>query len=224
MLMSKITIACVLRTPDQNVPESKKKHYGPSDVLKLKKAFETFLSIDHDFVCLTDQEIPGVKTIPLIGNTPNWWAKIELFRPGLFAGPVFYCDLDMVICNPLDEMMLLLPGDNFLMLNHGSGVLYWEGDYSFLWDRYLQNPFDTWKQYSKKPKIGDQGFIYDNVENKKSIFMIEGFNKNWLFLYKGNVHPPKESKILIFNGYKHKPNKGGYDSHPLIKKYWTDIL
>jgi len=222
--MNKLTVACVLRTPEQDIPEPKKKTYGPTDVLKLKKAFKTFLTIDHDFVCLTDQTIPETITIPLIGNTPGWWAKIELFRPGLFNGPVLYCDLDMVICNSLDEMVSLLPNDNFLMLNHGSGILYWEGDYSHLWKMYLENYSNIWKQYSRKPKIGDQGFIFDNVENKKSIFEIPNFNKNWLFTYKGNTQPPEDSKILIFNGYKHKPNKGGYDSHPLIKKYWTDIL
>jgi hypothetical protein len=223
MLMSKITIACVLRTPDQNVPEPKKKRYGPDDVLKLKKAFETFLSIDHDFVCLTDQEISEIKTIPLIGNTPGWWAKIELFRPDLFNGPVFYFDLDTIICGELDSVIPLFKDEKFLMINKGSSFMYWNGDYSHLWKIYLEKYSSIWKQYSKKPNIGDQAFIYDHIQAKEFCDVV-GFDKEWIFEFNSAGIPPEKSKILQVWGMRNKFHKDGFKNHPWVKKYWTDIL
>jgi hypothetical protein len=35
----------------------------------------------------------------------GWWSKIELFRPGLFTGPVVYFDLDTTIIGSLGEIL-----------------------------------------------------------------------------------------------------------------------
>jgi hypothetical protein len=225
--MTKLTIASVLRTPD-NIHPHKNKHYGPSDVIKLKKGFQNFLSIDHEFVCLSDQAIPGINTIPLIGETPTWWAKLELFRPGLFSGPVFYCDLDMVICNTLDELITPCLDKNFLMLGKspdqyaGSGLLFWNGDYSYLWNKYCENPGQYRKKYSKKPWYGDQAFIQDNVKFQY-IKDIPEIDPTWLFNLNFGWTPPPESKILICCGQKNKLDKPGYDDHPWIQKFWKNI-
>jgi hypothetical protein len=221
--MKKLTVACVLRTPDQNVPEPKKKKYGPTDVLKLKKAFETFLSLDHDFVCLTDQTIPEVNTIPLIGNTPGWWAKVELFRPELFNGPVFYCDLDTIICGELDSVFSLFKNEKFLMIRQASSFMYWNGDYSHLWEKYKKETVNIQKMYRKKPKIGDQAFIYDNVD-ANDFFNLPGFDKEWIFDFNSAKTPTEKSKILLVWGMKHKFHEPGFKDHPWVKKYWTDIL
>lgn len=220
--MSKLTVACVLRTPEQNIPEPKKKNYGPTDVLKLKKGFETFLTLEHDFVCLTDQEISGVKTIPLIGDTPGWWAKIELFRPGLFDGPVFYCDLDTIICGELDSVIPLFKDEKFLMINKGSSFMYWNGDYSHLWKIFNLDPLRIQKMYRKKPKIGDQAFIYDNV-NAKEFYEVNGFDKEWIFEFNSASTPHEKSKILQVWGFKHKFHEPAFKNHPWVKKYWGEI-
>lgn len=47
----------------------------------------------HEFVALTDE-----------GEHGGWWAKVELFRPGRFAGRVLYMDLDSVVVDSLDEL------------------------------------------------------------------------------------------------------------------------
>src|SRR5688500_17803184 len=43
----------------------------------------------------------------VVGGRPEetWWAKIRLFRPGLFTGRVLYLDLDSVITGLLDELV-----------------------------------------------------------------------------------------------------------------------
>lgn len=221
--MTKVTIACVLRTPNNNgLPELKRKYYGPDDVLKLKKGFERNISFDHEFVCLSDQLIEGVHVIPLIGNTQSWWSKIELFRPNLFQTPVFYCDLDMVICNPLDDMFDAIKNEKFLMLNHGSGIMYWQpNNYSYLWEEYCESPKKAWKTYSKKPNIGDQAYIYDRLPIKKSFFDVEGFDRNWLYHISEKYNDPHpDAKILICVGYSNKLHKSFFQNHKLIKEHW----
>lgn len=49
--------------------------------------------------------LEGVQTHPLVEQWPGWWAKLELFRPGLFQGPVLYLDLDTL---PVADLTLLL--------------------------------------------------------------------------------------------------------------------
>ena len=51
----------------------------------------------HQFHCLSNVKLP-IATIQLKHNWIGWWSKVELFRPNLFSGPVFYLDLDIIIC------------------------------------------------------------------------------------------------------------------------------
>ncbi|MGH8338151.1 MAG: hypothetical protein ACRETL_15305, partial [Gammaproteobacteria bacterium] len=51
---------------------------------------------------MSNVEVPGVKTIPLLHDWPGWWAKMELFRPDV-RGDFLFMDLDTVIVGPLDN-------------------------------------------------------------------------------------------------------------------------
>lgn len=64
---------------------------------------EKHLPRDHDFVCLSDVPVP-CRRIPLEHDWPRWWSKLELFRPGLFDGPVLYMDLDTLPVGDLSEI------------------------------------------------------------------------------------------------------------------------
>ena len=78
------TVACVL-----NVGEFRGRTYSPEWVRKLKRMVERTTK-GVRFVCLSNVPVEGVETIPLRDNLPGWWAKIELFRPGLFTGRTLY--------------------------------------------------------------------------------------------------------------------------------------
>ena len=223
-MAKQIDIACVLRSSTD--PE-KPSQYSYLDVLKLKTAFEKFLKIDHSFICLSDVSIPKVQTISLIGDTPGWWAKIELFRPEIFKRPVFYIDLDMVICDDITDFILKCQNEQFLMLtNHkdsinkdnkpASAIMYWNGDYSFLWNEYLKSPAAWQKEYSVHPRLGDQAFISERVD-WKSLFSVEGINEEWFTWLSPKISSTTETKILIGEG-KRKPSNPKYKDHPLIKK------
>lgn len=89
-----LTIACVLRSGGV---------YDAEWVAKLQRGVARHMTLPHRFVCLSDVDVP-CERIPLVTDWPGWWSKIELFRKGLFDGPVLYTDLDSVITGPLDGM------------------------------------------------------------------------------------------------------------------------
>lgn len=85
--------------------------YGDHWVTRLRSMVRANLSIPHDFICLTDKPVDGVDSLPLSGQLKGWWAKIELFTPGLFEGPVLYFDLDVVISASIDPIVDAVTSD-----------------------------------------------------------------------------------------------------------------
>src|SRR4051812_39102361 len=89
-----LTVACVYRSGGRQ--------YSSRYVDVLQSMVARHLSLPHRFVCLTDVTDVGCERIPLETDWPGFYAKIELFRPGLFHGPVLYLDLDTVIHGSID--------------------------------------------------------------------------------------------------------------------------
>lgn len=54
-------------------------------------------------VCMADTRVP-CEQVPLRHNWPGWWAKMELFRPDVFDGPVLFFDLDTLFVGGLSEI------------------------------------------------------------------------------------------------------------------------
>lgn len=140
-------VACVLRSGGC---------YTPEYVRRLKAGVDAHLS-GHDFVCLSDVEVP-CERIPLVTDWPGWFAKIELFR---LRGPTLYLDLDTVITGDLTDIAdhehrFTMLSDFYYPQRPASGVMAWNGDYSHL---FLE--FDPKTKY---PGHGDQGYIGSRVE------------------------------------------------------------
>jgi hypothetical protein len=70
-----------------------------------------------ELICLTDRDcIPGVKAVPLVGNAPGWWAKMELFAPwNAKLRPFLFLDLDTYVLGAIAPV-LADPGDKLKML------------------------------------------------------------------------------------------------------------
>lgn len=230
-MQNKLTVACVLRTyPQETLNSQKIKLYSSDDVLRLKKSFKKYLTIDHDFICLTNEEfIPGVKTINLIGDTPTWWSKIELFRPDLgIRGPVLYIDLDMIIVQNIDDLVNQFFDQKFLMMssrNHidesTSCLMYWDGDFSYLWDQYCKDPQAVRSKYKKKPKFGDQAFIQENVTHQR-ITSLPGVNPDWFVYIEPQTEINEKVKIFIFEGMGNKPWSPEYTNNKIITQ-WKNL-
>jgi len=95
-----ITYACVLRSGGI---------YTPEWVRKLSRAVGFHASRPHRFVCLSDVDVP-CERIELSSDLPGWYAKLELFRPGLFDGPVVYLDLDTLVIGDLTPLEAIADG------------------------------------------------------------------------------------------------------------------
>jgi hypothetical protein len=112
-----------------------------------------------DLICLSDVEIEGVKTIPLLYNWPKWWAKLELFRPDI-AGDLFYIDLDSTVIR-----MPVMPDVTTVLTDFGdksviaTGLMFMKSeDKSIVWDSFIMHPNKAMSEHVAWPS-GDGGFI-----------------------------------------------------------------
>lgn len=198
-----LTFACVLRSGGV---------YNAEWVRKLRDGVARNLSAEHRFVCLSDVDVP-CERIALETDWPRWWGKLELFRRGLFDGPVFYADLDTVITGPLDEIVAY--PHRFTMAHEYnrphllcSTAMAWNGDYSFIYDAMKdegQRVYYDERLPNECGRIGDQAFIEDQLiaNGIKSDTFRDLFGERSVASYK--IHecqerPPHEAAMVAFHG------------------------
>lgn len=120
--MSDLTIACLLRAGG---PDFNEKH--------VDRFIEQCAIIPHKrLVCFSDVDV-SCERIALKNNWARWWGQIELFRPGLFTGPVLYLDLDTTVIR--DPQIKVAPGEFWSLkcpytAKPTSGIMAWDGDFS----------------------------------------------------------------------------------------------
>ena len=102
-----------------------------------------------DFVCITNEKVPGVECWPNRNKWPGWWVKFEAFAPEV-KGDILYMDLDTVIIGSLAE---LLKVDKLTLLRdaYRDGKKYKKGlqaSLMMLPERDRQGP---WEYFSTQP-------------------------------------------------------------------------
>lgn len=210
-----INVVCVLR-------QGGKVGYDPLWVKKLKNAVSRHLTFPHTFVCLSDCEV-DCQRIPLEETGDGFWAKLQLFKPGFFQGPVFYLDLDTVICKNIDDIVRSVYDQKFVMWYesdkkiHSSAMMWWNGDYSYLWDLYNSKPLSHWKERYNTPMLfGDQALISENTEHT---LFTDLTSPSWYHIVKknnlDNLGP--DVKILHFRKAHTKPST---INHKVIDDNW----
>tara|TARA_B110000503_G_scaffold57915_1_gene92699 strand:- start:281 stop:934 length:654 start_codon:yes stop_codon:yes gene_type:complete len=211
-----INVACVLR-------QGGKVGYDAAWVQKLKDAVSRNLTLPHKFICLSDCNVP-CERIPLDTGGDGFWAKMQLFKPGIFTGPVLYIDLDTVICQNIDEVILKVSNEEFVMWYesdkqvHSSAMMWWNGDHSYLWNLYLSTSLSHWKNiYGAMPLYGDQALI---SENTKHTLFTDLLPTEWFHIAskKDNFSNLDNVKILHFRKTHTKPST--LITHPLVKQHW----
>ena len=104
---------------------------------------------------------------------PHWWGKLELFRGGLWHGPVVYLDLDTDVIGDLNQLVR----NSFTMLSDfnrphmpASGVMAWtgKGPSEVYWAAY-HNP-ERMARYNTGARWGDQGWIRDHINEPPERF------------------------------------------------------
>lgn len=143
--------------------------YDAEWVRKLRDGVARHLSRPHRFYCLSDVEVP-CERIPLENNWPGWWAKMELFRPGVITGDTLYIDLDTAITGSLDGMTNF--DSDFAMIRSfanpnqpASGVMWFRKVPHEVYQKFIKQP-KAWIEHYERTgigaHIGDQGFISDH--------------------------------------------------------------
>lgn len=217
MAIETINVVCVLR-------QGGKVGYDASWVEKLKDAVSRNLTLPHRFICLSDCDVP-CERIPLDTDGDGFWAKLQLFKPGIFSGPVFYIDLDTVICKNIDDIIVQVSEEKFVMWYeqdkdvHSSAMMWWNGDHSYLWSLYLSKTLSYWKDiYSSMPLYGDQALISEHTDHKlfTNILPPEWFH---IASKKDNALNLDSVKVLHFRKVHTKPST--MPDHQLIKAHWV---
>lgn len=214
-----INVACVFNK-QQNI---NKIEYDVSWVDKLYRGVVRNLNIPFKFFCFSNVDT-CYNTVKLISNSNGYWNKIELFRKNLFDGPVLYFDLDVVICKNITKAVEKLPMDQFLMVEepykkiHNSSIMYWNGDYSYLYENYIQNQHSIVKEYadiSRQGNLGDQGYINENVTHS----LIEKYTDNKFIEWQHHKINSiiSDPSVLIFTGTQKPSNNTDLD---IVKENW----
>jgi hypothetical protein len=118
--------------------------YGPAQVVWLLRQCCRMIETPFRFVCLTDwpEKVPGVVDLGHEEWT-GWWAKMELFRPGLFepGEEVLYLDLDTVLTRRF-AVPEAPAADAIAMVRFGGGWFTQVGSGAMLWRAGLSEPYD----------------------------------------------------------------------------------
>jgi hypothetical protein len=215
----KLTVACVFNAQ----ANSRKGGYDISWVDKLYRAVTRNLNIDFQFVCLSNVST-SYDTIPLISESDIYWNKIELFRKDLFLGPVLYLDLDVIIYKNITHGIKSLPSSRLLMIREpyrdiiNSSVMYWQGDYSFLFDNYIKNKDFIVNDYSAPGlRFGDQAYI---VEHADVGLIQDHVPSNFIEWRHHKVETPIiDPSILVFTSSQ-KPNNNLHLD--LVQQHWVN--
>lgn len=178
--------------------------YGIEYVEKLRNMISRNISVEYQFVCLTDDPTP-IKDVKLIvqpnaGYTKGWWHKLHMFDPSLpLSGRILYFDLDVIICKNIDKL-IKYSNDKFLGIRDfnrkfhphwrslNSSVLAWtHKKEQHLWKKFLENKPAAMRLH------GDQDWLW-----RYSKDVLEFFPDTWIQSYKWEIR--KREDLVVTNG------------------------
>lgn len=170
-------------------------HAPQSEVDTLQRMVARNLSEPHEFVCITESDLPG------------WWGKVRLFQ---VDGRNLWLDLDVVITGSLDGLVTPLTEElrickNWAQSGWGgcqSSVMYWEGG-----ARIINDEFDPkiahWPPRNDGCLWGDQEWITQLRDEER--LSVEYFAPEDVVSYKYHCRGglPDGAKVVSFHG---RPN------------------
>ena len=196
-----ISVFCVLRSGGE---------YKPDHVLRLHRQVLNHLP-DADFRCLSDIEIRGIRTLPLIYDWPGWWSKMELFRPEI-SGDILFMDLDTSIVGSFADIasinQLALMRDIYRPEGLQSSIMYIpEAAREEIWAEWIERPQHWMEIYQKG---GDQAFLERFWLDRASRWqdLLPGQIISWKSHVRpavygdesGNGSIPADARVVIFHG------------------------
>ena len=174
----------------------------------MRDAVEKHSYVHDRFVCITNQKLKNVETVPFTRNWPGWWSKLELFRAGLFERRVAYFDLDTMLISDISDL-ISAPQDFICITNWkgsgthvNSGMMCWNAnlDFSRIYTEFHPRAIP---EYEKRwERWGDQGFIQDQLRvpfaSYNELYPGRIVSYKWHIRRQGFV--PKEASVVAFHG------------------------
>ncbi len=171
-----LTVACVLS-------EGPKRAYTRDHVARLSQMVNAHVTQPYRFVCVDDSPFPG------------WWAKISLFKPGLFTGRVLYLDLDVTVVSSLDQ--IANHPSSFAAIKDwqrptiNSSVMAWDGG-------VMDSIYTNFTPSVMDRLAGDQDWISEQMPDA------ETFPAKWCPSYRQSIRKfgvNAETKVVVFHGF-----------------------
>ncbi len=190
----------------------------------VKRQFERQAGSDWDFVCLTDRPSEDWH-LPLRTDWPGWWSVLEAFR--LTGQPHVACDLDTLLYNDVRPLLRLAedcpPSVLYGIRDLGkpaqwaSGVTVWNGDWSFIADRFdpAMHPqrFRGNQDYTAWAVREEPGRHLGYLQDK-----VSGIVSYKYHLRGKHAQPPASTRIVCFHG-KPRPWNVGPKEAPWVGEY-----
>jgi len=228
-----ITVACVFWGDK----------FSDDYVYNLKSMVERNTTVPHQFVCFSDRELEGIKTVKLIPGYEGWWNKMQMFNTDFKLGNrVVYLDLDTLIVDNIDWLLeydgMFMGIEDLGAVNKHqpelkgrlqSGVMSW--DYrlnSHLWNRFASS--------GESQRYRGDGEYLNHIVPKYQRDFIQKRYKGKLKSYKYQVYSEgitDDLSIICFHGRPSIPqamtetvttgwkNSGKtYEPQDWIKDYW----
>jgi hypothetical protein len=146
---------------------------------------------------------------------PNWWCKLELFRPDLaYLGDFIFTDLDNVIIGRMDE---LLTAEDFMLQWGGWTALMCvpEKMRHEVWDDFIKDPERNIEEFARENQpvlknlgnYGDAGFIssrklthgtrYWEIAYPNKVVNIAYFRAPWPFRIQHSEKVLGDARIIM---------------------------
>lgn len=228
---------------DKTVAHKARYTYGIEDVLAVKRGFDRFLSLPHEFVCVTDKPerfagVEGIRAVPLDRTT--WvdgtrYAKLMIFRPDIasvIGERIFYTDLDVVPVRSLDpvvgrdEDLVLFRNPNRTFSGrrsfyNTSVMLIRAGTRTEFWSKF--DPKTTPTQMKKITSGTDQAWVSHLASQEEAYWdhshgIIGAGRLGDKFPNTATVLPD-DARLVLFPGNRHLSQKAVRDKHPWLNDY-----
>ena len=172
----------------------------------LPEGFEGTFSVFTD--SYDEGYAPGITVRPLPEYLPGWWAKLGLFKPGVFEDGerVLFLDLDTLICGPLDAIAAY-DGDFAILRDFyrhdglQSSVMLWRaGTQQHIWHRW---------EIAGMPQDpgGDQWWIEQCVTSPD---ILQDKFPSLFESYKLLRGAPMKASVIVFHGLPRPHEVGGW--------------
>lgn len=204
--MSVLNVVCVKAKPA----------YSYEWVNRLERMVGENVTVAHRFTCVTD-DTAGLRcrTKMLPKGIKGWWAKLFIHRRDLFAPPVLYLDLDVLILGNLDfvksyDGRFAILRDFYRPEGMGSGVMLWNEPQPHIWENWLESGCPD-------HILGDQGWMEQQVPFAQRLQDV--FPEKFVS-YKVHCEddtPPQNAAVLSFHGH---PKNTNFPPNHWVQRIW----